>query len=116
MNKETLRMQMLAGVITESQYKAKLNENQVNNKYVVRDEELSDQYGDFYAIDIDKALDYLKQFDNEDVDAETFVFDDEGWGEFEQYLDDVEQMSDEELEDEMRKEMSIYFFSNPDSI
>ena len=26
MNKETLRMQMLAGVITESQYKAKLNE------------------------------------------------------------------------------------------
>ncbi len=27
MNKETLRMQMLAGVITESQYKAQLNEN-----------------------------------------------------------------------------------------
>lgn len=26
MNKETLRMQMLAGVITESQYKARLNE------------------------------------------------------------------------------------------
>ena len=30
MNKETLRMQMLAGLITESQYKQKLNE-----KYVV---------------------------------------------------------------------------------
>lgn len=28
MNKETLRMQMLAGIITESQYKARLNENQ----------------------------------------------------------------------------------------
>ena len=27
MNKETLRMQMLAGIITERQYKAKLNEN-----------------------------------------------------------------------------------------
>jgi hypothetical protein len=27
MNKEQLRMQMLAGIITESQYKAKLNEN-----------------------------------------------------------------------------------------
>jgi hypothetical protein len=27
MNKETLRMQMLAGIITESQYKTKLNEN-----------------------------------------------------------------------------------------
>ena len=28
MNKETLRMQMLAGIITESQYKAKLDENE----------------------------------------------------------------------------------------
>ena len=28
MNKELLRMQMLAGVITESQYKAKLNEEE----------------------------------------------------------------------------------------
>lgn len=27
MNKETLRMQVLAGIITESQYKVKLNEN-----------------------------------------------------------------------------------------
>jgi hypothetical protein len=27
MNKETLRMQMLAGIITESQYKTKLNES-----------------------------------------------------------------------------------------
>jgi hypothetical protein len=27
MNKETLRMQMLAGIITESQYKTQLNEN-----------------------------------------------------------------------------------------
>ena len=30
MNKETLRMQMLAGIITEGQYKAKLNENMDN--------------------------------------------------------------------------------------
>jgi hypothetical protein len=28
MNKETFRMQMLAGIITEGQYKAKLNENE----------------------------------------------------------------------------------------
>jgi hypothetical protein len=28
MNKEQLRMQMLAGIITESQYKAKLNEDE----------------------------------------------------------------------------------------
>jgi hypothetical protein len=30
MNKETLRMQMLAGLITESQYKQKLNEESTN--------------------------------------------------------------------------------------
>jgi hypothetical protein len=31
MNKETLRMQMLAGIITEGQYKAKLNEEMDSN-------------------------------------------------------------------------------------
>lgn len=93
-----------------------LKENTVNNKYVVKDEELSDENGDFYIIDLQKALDYLSQFDNEDVDAETFVYDDEGWGEFEQYLDNVEQMSNEELEDAMRSEMSMYFFSDEDSL
>ena len=95
---------------------SRLNEIQINNKYVVKDEELSDEDGDFYKIDLDKALDYLSQFNSDDVDAETFVYDDEGWGEFEQYLEDVEQMSDEELETAMREEMSIYFFSKPDMI
>ena len=95
---------------------SRINENQINNKYVVKDEELSDKYGDFYTIDVDKALGYLSQFNSEDVNAEVFIDDDEGWGEFVQYLDDVEQMSDEKLEDEMRKEMSMYFFSNEDSI
>lgn len=33
MNKETLRMQMLAGIITESQYKVKLNENPESPMY-----------------------------------------------------------------------------------
>ncbi len=32
-NKETLRMQMLAGIITEGQYKAKLNENEEMQAY-----------------------------------------------------------------------------------
>ena len=93
-----------------------LKENQVNNKYVVKDEELSDEGGDFYYIDKQKAYDYLSQFDGGDVDAEAFIDDDEGWGEFEQYLDNVEQMSDEELEDAMRQDMSYYFFSDSDSI
>ena len=59
---------------------------------------------------------YLSQFDNEDVDAEAFIKDDEGWGEFEQYLEDVEQMPDKELEDAMRQEMSFYYYSDGDSI
>jgi len=37
MNKETLRMQMLAGVITEAQYKAKLNEENITDKPIVKD-------------------------------------------------------------------------------
>ena len=35
MNKETLRMQMLAGIITESQYKSKLKENDGGGKIQV---------------------------------------------------------------------------------
>jgi hypothetical protein len=93
-----------------------LKENIINNKYVVKDEEESDEYGDFYRIDLQKALDYLSQFNNEEVDAEQFINDDEGWGEFEQYLEDVEQMPDKELEDAMRQEMSFYYYSDGDSI
>jgi len=93
-----------------------LKENTINNKYVVKDEELSDEDGDFYRIDLQKALDYLSQFNNEEVDAEQFINDDEGWGEFEQYLMNVEQMPDKELEDAMRQEMSFYYYSDGDSI
>jgi hypothetical protein len=105
MNKQFKRMQKLAGLITENQD----NKNQVNNSYVVKDEEFSDEYGDFYAIDKQKALDYLSQFNDDDIDAETFIDDDEGWGEFEQYLENVEQMTDEELEEAMENEMNHYY-------
>jgi hypothetical protein len=41
MDKETLRMQMLAGIITEGQYKTKLNENiQVGNTVDIGDTEM----------------------------------------------------------------------------
>ena len=114
---EILRMKKLAGLITEGEYvKALLRENQVNNKYVVKDEKLSDEDYGFYYIDQQKAFDYLKQFNNSEVSAKQFIKDDEGWGEFEQYLDNIEQMSDKELEDAMRQEMSYYFFSKPDEI
>jgi hypothetical protein len=107
LNEEFKRMQKLAGV---------LNENKINNKYVVKDKEFSDDSGDFYVIDKQKALKYLSQFDNEDIDAGQFISNDEGWGEYEQYLENVEQMSDKEIEDSMRSEMSYYYFSRPDEI
>jgi len=107
LNEQFKRMQKLAGIV---------NENKVKNSYVIKDEELSDEDGDFYVIDKQKALNYLSQFDNEDIDAKTFIDDDEGWGEFEQYLENVEEMSDKEIEDNMREDMSYYFFSQPDEI
>jgi hypothetical protein len=42
MNKETLRMQMLAGIITESEYKAKLYEASINNKGELEDLDFED--------------------------------------------------------------------------
>lgn len=101
-SEEFKRMQELAGLI---------NENQIKNSYVIKDED-----EDFYYINKQKALDYLSQFDSDSVDAESFIDDDEGWGEYEQYLENIEQMTDEEIEDSMREEMSYYFFSNPDEI
>jgi hypothetical protein len=93
-----------------------LKENTVNNKYVVKDEEESDEYGDFYSIDKKKAFEYLKQFNSKEVSAKQFIKDDEGWGEFEQYLEDVEQMTDQEIEKAMKEELSFYYFSKPDEI
>jgi hypothetical protein len=48
MNKETLRMQMLAGIITESQYKVKLNENitELEVKWTPEYYERYEKYGD----------------------------------------------------------------------
>ena len=86
-----------------------LKENIINNKYVIEDD-------GFYMIDPKKAFEYLKQFNSKEVDAKQFIKDDEGWGEFEQYLEDVELMSDKELENAMRQEMSFYYFSDGDSI
>lgn len=82
-----------------------------NNKYVYLDME-----NDVYMIDQSKALEYLEQFDAKDVDVDMFMNDDEGWGEFEPYLEDVEQMTDEQLEEAMRQELSFYYFSDGDSI
>ena len=106
-SEEFKRMQKLAGV---------LNEGEVNNTYVFKDDEMSDDEYDFYAINKKKAFEYLKQFNSSEVSAKRFIKDEEGFEEFESYLEDVEQMSDEELEKAMREEMSMYFFSKPDEI
>ena len=61
--KDIIRMNQLAGIITEGQAKKMLkalNENEVNNKYVVE--------GDgFYMIDPKKAFEYLKQFNEKTI-------------------------------------------------
>jgi hypothetical protein len=46
MNKEQLRMQMLAGVITEGEYKAKLNEDENSNRMLKLIEMYVDNYSD----------------------------------------------------------------------
>ncbi len=99
MNNEFKKMQKLAGLIVENQD----NESKVNNSYVIKDKE-----DDYYYIDKKKALEYLKQIDGVKA-ARTFINDDEGWGEFEQYLENVEEMTDEELEEAMEDEMNHYY-------
>ena len=95
---------------------SKLDEGKVKNQYVVKDEEESDEYGDFYSIDKKKAFEYLKQFNSKEVSAKQFIKDDEGFEEFESNLDDVEQMTDKEIEKAMKEELSFYYFSKPDEI
>ena len=93
-----------------------LKENKINNSYLVKSEEHSNDFEDYYEIDEMKALKYLSQFDDDFIDAKNFIDDDEGWGEFIMYLEDKEQMTDKELEDAMKMEMSYYYFSDGDSI
>jgi hypothetical protein len=95
---------------------SKLDEGKVKNQYVVKDEEESDEYGDFYSIDKKKAFEYLKQFNSKEVSAKQFIKDEEGFEEFESNLDDIEQMTDKEIEEAMKEELSYYYFSTPDGI
>jgi len=56
MNKETLRMQMLAGILTEGQYKAMLNEER---DYIIKDEIDDDGDPAEPYIETDLFLEYL---------------------------------------------------------
>jgi hypothetical protein len=79
MNKETLRMQMLAGIITEGQYKAKLNENEKTDWALLRKyvEELSknvvrpDLYkSNFNVWEIAIFYDYDEAVNNKFIEAD----------------------------------------------
>ena len=83
-----------------------LAENKVKNQYVVKDEELSDADGDFYYINEKKALAYLKQFNKS---AGRYIKDEEGFGEFSTSIDNVEKMTDKQLEKDMKNDMELYF-------
>jgi len=88
---------------------SRLNEDKIKNQYVVEDD-------GFYMIDPKKAFEYLKQFNSKEVSAKQFIKDEEGFEEFESNLDDVEQMTDQEIEKAMKEELSFYYFSKPDEI
>jgi hypothetical protein len=116
---EVKKMQRIAGLISEEEYrKSLINESKVNNSYMVQDAELVAKYGDedHYYIDKQKALDYLSQFDNDYINAKLFINDDEVWGVNDLYLEDGAQRTNKEIEDIIRQEMSYYFFNKPDEI
>jgi hypothetical protein len=70
MKKEQLRMQMLSGIITESEYKAKLNENENSNRMLKLIEMYVDNYSDegMSAEAAIKKIDELLQGNLDDYD------------------------------------------------
>lgn len=73
MNKETLRMQMLAGIITESQYKSRLNED-IDNQYEIgkyKDEALA-TFEEFITEFEDQGLfEFIPDLENYNIDPST---------------------------------------------
>ena len=75
MNKETLRMQMLSGIITEGEYKAKLNENISDLEVKWLKDNLEEYYekglaDDFKTIDGKKVKEIVGYFEDEDGDED----------------------------------------------
>ena len=128
--KELIRMQQLAGLITEGQAKKmmavvdkkatlknkrSLKENESSNKYVSM--EVED--GEEYPMLNEKAVaDYLKSvIDPKQKRAvDTFMNDDEGFGESSSHFfdDDGSTTTEKDVEDWATMEMSYYLYSSPD--
>lgn len=70
--------------------------------------------GEFFSINKKLILQYLKQFNSDDVSAKHFLNDEEGYDE--SYYEHLEDWSDKEVEDAVRQDMSYYYFSKPDEI
>jgi hypothetical protein len=72
MTNETLRMQMLAGIITESEYKAKLNESNGDYKIDQYKEEALDVLNDFIDEFESKGLfEFIPDLKNYNIDPST---------------------------------------------
>jgi hypothetical protein len=69
---------------------------------------------EFFMLDPKKAEEYLSQFNNDEIDAESFLDDDESSEDL--FIDGIEEMSNEEVEEILRQAMSFYYFSDGDSI
>ena len=61
MNREFLKMQKLAGLITENQFR-QLNENQTRYFIVVNFKGLSDELGNFHGIEASDKDDFIQKF------------------------------------------------------
>jgi hypothetical protein len=108
---ELKRMQQLAGLLKE-------DNSQSTNKYVTTE---TDEDGEqYYSLDDNKIADYLKSIiDPQEIESvDSFMFDDsEGWQETMLNgvdSDTIPSMSEEDVEELAKQEMSYYLFSKPD--
>jgi len=69
---------------------------------------------EFFMLDHEKAEEYLSQFNNDEIDAQQFLDDDESSEDL--FIDGIEEMSNEEVEEMLRQAMSFYYYSDGDSI
>jgi len=116
---EVKKMQRIAGLISEEEYReSSINEN-TTSKYISSEEQEDE---DFPVLNDDAIRAYLKSvIDPEYIDdVDVFMDDDEGYGESSMYFfdtpvdEDPFTISDNEVEKWAEMEMSYYLFSKPD--
>ena len=113
---EIKKMQRNAGLITESEYQ----ESMMNKSKYISSEEQEDE--DFPVLNSDAIRAYFKSVIAPEYidDVDTFMDDEEGYGESSTYFfsdgDDEDPFSipDNEVERWAKQEMSYYLFSKPD--